>query len=188
MTEWLELETRRSPFEVIRMEMERNVRIGGMDLRIRPDRVDKLANGTYVVIDYKTGPQSPRRIDGDRPDEPQLPIYAVTSDVSLSGVAFGVARLGELKFSGVVASDGVLPGLKPVADSPSFPNRVREWGEVLDRIATDFRTGVATVDPKNGDQTCRYCWLDALCRVGGRDRSLLDVEDGAEELPEADSE
>jgi probable DNA repair protein len=185
VTEWLEFEKRRQPFEVIRTEIERLVSIGGVELKIRPDRVDKLADGTCVIIDYKTGVQGAARLDGDRPDEPQLPIYAVTSDVPLSGVAFGVARLGEMKFAGVAASEGILPNVRPHPDGITIPDQIRNWNSVLDRLAADFRSGAAAVDPKRGNQTCRNCGLDALCRVGDRGRSPQDAEEVAS--PDGDS-
>jgi probable DNA repair protein len=177
VTEWLDLEKRRQPFEVIRTEVERQVSIGGIDLKIRPDRVDRLTDGSCVVIDYKTSSLGATRLDGNRPDEPQLPIYAVTSDLPLSGVAFGVARLGEMKFAGVAASAGILPNVKPDADGMSIADRIRDWGTVLHQLAADFRSGAAAVDPKRGVQTCRNCGLQTLCRVGDESHSARDSEE-----------
>ena len=177
VSEWLDLEKRRQPFEVIRTEVERQVSISGVDLKIRPDRVDRLADGSCVVIDYKTSSLGDTKLDGNRPDEPQLPIYAVTSDLPVSGVAFGVARLGEMKFAGVAASEGILPNVKPDTDGTSIAERIRDWGTVLQQLAADFRSGAAAIDPKRGLQTCRSCGLQTLCRIGDGSLSPRDFED-----------
>ena len=46
--------------------------------RFEVDRLDRLPGGGYAIIDYKTGAVSPAQWEGDRPDAPQLPLYAAT--------------------------------------------------------------------------------------------------------------
>ena len=54
--QWLDVETLREPFEVEQLEQGSEVaRIGGLEFRVRIDRVDRLADGSRVLIDYKTG-------------------------------------------------------------------------------------------------------------------------------------
>ena len=98
--EWLLLEMKRQPFTVLEQEENRRVTVGGIDLRIRADRVDCLKEGGLVILDYKTGECSPSDWGGPRPDEPQLPIYAVTADFPVAGVLFRQAQNWKSRLSG----------------------------------------------------------------------------------------
>ena len=178
--EWLELEKQRAPFIVLHQEEKRQVNVGGIDLTIRADRIDRLDDGTHVVVDYKTSIHRPTEWDGMRMDEPQLPLYAVTSDVELSGVVFGIAKLGELKFTGLTSADGIVPGVKAEIGDDALSNRIPAWRTVLERLAADFRNGVAIADPKKPVQTCRHCGLQALCRISEANVTGADFEEEAD--------
>jgi ATP-dependent helicase/nuclease subunit B len=173
---WLELEKGRQSFIVLPPEEKRQVTVGGIDLTIRADRIDRLNDGTHLVIDYKTSRHRPSEWDGPRPDEPQLPLYAVTAGVPVAAVVFGVVRSGESRFAGLTVSDGILPGVKAATGDDALENRVPRWRVVLESLAADFRSGKAAVDPKQPHQTCRICGLDRLCRM--RESSLMDETGG----------
>ncbi len=170
MMEWLELEKQRKPFTVLRQEEEHKVSVGGVDLRIRADRVDRLEDGTLVVIDYKSSDHRSSEWDGDRPDEPQLPLYATTAEAELSGVFFGVLKVGQSRFSGLALEDGIVPKVKPGPQDIPLQEHIETWRRVLEQLATDFRNGKAVVDPKDPQKTCAYCSLPGLCRIGAADR------------------
>jgi len=176
VTDWLELEKVRQSFIVLPPEEKRQVSVGGIDLTIRADRIDRLADGSHLVIDYKTSRHGPSEWDGPRPDEPQLPLYAVTAGVPVAAVVFGVVRSGESRFTGLTVSGGILPGVKAATGDDALENRVPRWRTVLENLAVDFRSGKAAVDPKQPHQTCRICGLDGLCRM--RESSLMDERAG----------
>ncbi len=163
---WLEQEKARIPFTVLALEQERQINVGGIDLAVRADRVDRLADGTLVVIDYKSSERSPSDWDGDRPDEPQLPLYATTTAEQLSGVLFGILETGGTRFRGLACSEGIVPGVKPRKRDRPLHDAIEDWRGVLDRLGRDFREGKARVDPKKPGETCRYCSLSSLCRIG----------------------
>ena len=52
---WLEYECTRAEFVVEKTELERPIDIAGLPLNLRLDRVDRLKDGTFLVIDYKPG-------------------------------------------------------------------------------------------------------------------------------------
>jgi RecB family exonuclease len=93
VNDWLDLEKRREPFEVIKPEGERDAEVGGIHFRVkidRIDRIDRIAGERDVIIDYKTGTPSVRNWETERPDEPQLPLYSVVyGERPLAGVLFG---------------------------------------------------------------------------------------------------
>ena len=170
--DWLNLEKERKPFIVLPTEEQRQVSVGGIDLTIRADRIDRLDDGAHVIVDYKTSRRGPSEWDGPRPDEPQLPLYAVSAGVPVAAVVFGVVKSGESRFAGLAASDGILPGVRASTGDDALENRVPQWRAVLENLATDFRSGRAAIDPKQPNQTCRLCGLQSLCRI--REANLMD--------------
>lgn len=197
---WLEMEKARPTFVVKQSEEEmRDVELGPLRLRLRVDRVD-LVEERQVLIDYKTGSATPSDWLGERPDSPQVPLYAILSarnagaagrllltgdeeaPAELGAVAFGSVRAGKgATLRGFAAREGLLPGrLLRSMDASTFEAQVDRWGEVLERLATEFAAGKARVLPKNYPGTCQRCGQRMLCRL---DASLLEEveEDEAEE-------
>ncbi len=193
LLEWLEQEKKRSPFQVIATEdLLKDQRLGGMELDCRIDRIDRVEQGV-VLLDYKAGIVERNPCEGDRPDKPQLPAYAVlrreATDHPLAGVAFASLHPRKVGFT-VISS---LPAIFEASCEPSqTPNTQSQmdterraksrwnaaalsqeemklqqevWGATLTRIAEDFRSGTAVVDPKKATETCRFCAQGLLCRV-----------------------
>jgi probable DNA repair protein len=187
LLELLELERARAPFRVAAKEERRAVTLGGITLHVQIDRVDELPDGRRLLLDYKTGRGT--SVDAwfsERPDEPQLPIYAVTSPQPVHAVGFVRVRHGDVGFVGI--TDGIdLPRRRPAGTStraprpqPGFAGYVDEaagrtfqdraavfaaWQSTLARLGEQFRQGRAAVDPKDPAKTCQYCALPALCRI-----------------------
>ena len=136
-----------------------------MRFEVRADRVDRIEDGTAIVVDYKTGVHGPAEWEGDRPDEPQLLLYAVTAPAPVSGVFFGVLKTGNTGFRGTAVSEDLVPGVRVGENDPDMQERIGDWRGALDRLGRDFMSGVATVDPKKISKTCRHCSLPSLCRI-----------------------
>ena len=171
IAEWLQLERERQPFTVIQQEARRRVTVGGIDLSIRADRMDRLENGDFVVLDYKTGECSASDWFGSRPNDPQLPIYAVTAEAPVAGVFYGQLKTGKVAFRGMMDSEGLVPGVKPSRDAVSIDQKIDGWQDVLDQLGDDFREGRAAVDPKDRRKSCQYCALPTLCRINEAQRA-----------------
>jgi ATP-dependent helicase/nuclease subunit B len=174
---WLELEMMRSPFRVKLSEKEfGDVSVGPLRLSVRMDRVDVI-DGGEVLIDYKTGSASPSDWLTERPNAPQLPLYAILSDPDqLQGVAFGLVRAGEGRdLKGYAVSDGVLPKMVRLPKNvANLEAQVEEWRRVLEHLAEDFAAGAATVAPNKYPTTCERCAQRILCRL---DVTQLDDDD-----------
>ncbi|MXX98075.1 MAG: hypothetical protein F4065_06175 [Rhodothermaceae bacterium] len=187
--EWLALERERTPFTVLEQEKRQDVTVGGIDIsgtnadvdenereagqdvtvagidiRIQEDRVDLLEGGERFILDYKTGGCRVSLWDGERPDDPQLPIYAVVADSPIAGISFGSLMMGDVKFKGIANQDIGNKGVK-VSKEP-LPELIGHWRETLNALGRDYKAGHAIVDPKIPGQTCRYCNLTTFCRVG----------------------
>ncbi len=174
---YLDLEKTREPFEVTGFEQEILPEIEGQSIRLIIDRIDTLPSGEELIIDYKTGKVEPKKWFGERPEDPQLPLYAISADETPAGVVFAIVRDDGCLYKGVVKRGGLLPGLPPkeskftqelVDAGYEMPKTIENWRQVLHGLMADFLAGEATVDPKNGRKTCSdsYCDLHSLCRIG----------------------
>ena len=169
----LELELARAAFTVVETERPLELEIGGLELRLRVDRTDRIGD-ELVVIDYKTGKASAKAWRGARMDAPQLPLYAVLHPGHPTGVAFAGVGAARAAYVGVGRDGAVIAGMKAAEKFAlteeeetgfAWPAITAHWRAWLERLAADFRDGRADVDPKLAADTCRLCHLAALCRV-----------------------
>ena len=174
VSEWLAYERQRVPFTVVEREAPRKVELGGLAMDLRLDRLDRLADGTHALIDYKTGVANLTSWLGDRPDEPQLPLYYRTAEEQVSVLAFARVKRGKtLGFEGVSVVGGLLPDVLPIEEKTrraaqnyaSWDVLTQEWETSLAVLTAGFVDGDATVDPKRGGQTCKQCDLQSVCRI-----------------------
>lgn len=167
--DWLALEAQRGFFMVRDIERAVELDFGGVRMRARADRIDRLEDGSLVVIDYKTGSVNYRDWLGDRPAEPQLPLYCVATSEPVSALVFGRLRTGEMSFSGISERDDMLPGVDPSEQAGNlgmtWTERQQGWREVLTGLAGQFHRGESAVDPLQRHKTCRVCRLETLCRI-----------------------
>jgi probable DNA repair protein len=180
--EWLEQEKARGGFTVLATEDKRRIEVGGLALNARLDRVDQLDDGRRIVIDYKTGRASPGAMLGERPDEPQLPLYVVGAEPDAAAVAFALVKTGEMGFAALARDDDLLPGTKAFSESRhrdrhgSWQEMIAAWRADLSRIAGGFMAGTAAVDPKQYPHTCRYCDAQPFCRIYERLENPLEED------------
>ena len=190
--EWLDYERERAPFEAVACEQTHDVSVSGLAMRLRLDRLDRLADGTYALIDYKSGSAKVADWLGPRMDEPQLPLYCQTSKEPISVVSFARVKRGPRRkvfgFEGVSAVEDLLPDVTPIENKSGMEKQgyvswdvlSAEWSDSLNALATNFINGDAEVDPKNGHLTCAQCDLQSVCRISELTGSrLVDEEDAA---------
>jgi probable DNA repair protein len=178
---WLAFELKRGPFTVQQQEDRQTIPIGPLQLDIRPDRIDVVDGGT-VVVDYKTGHTAkPSQWKGERPDDPQLPLYTLSPKVdTLRGVLFARLRAGEeMRWDGLLADRAIAPERKlKVVDLEAQRD---EWRAVLTALAKDFASGRADIDPRNFADDCSGCAQRALCRVDPEQIASSGTDDRGDE-------
>jgi probable DNA repair protein len=170
--ELLAVERGRTDFAVEAVERAVTISIGGLALELRPDRIDRLEDGSLAVIDYKTGADAePAAWLDERPKLPQLPLYATALGADrVAAVAFARVRTGDTGYSGLASNADSFPGLKsPGArgwprEFGSWQEMLEHWRQRLSALAVEHVTGDARLapDPKHA---CEYCHLGALCRI-----------------------
>nr|VFK20691.1 MAG: probable DNA repair protein [Candidatus Kentron sp. LPFa] len=170
---WLEYEKERPPFTVVARERERVVSFGGAPVVIRVDRVDRVEGGEHLLLDYKTGDAGIGGWFGERPAEPQLPLYAILD--GYDGIGFALVRRGGIGFEGIARIKDMAPRIETVQGTKSRAAKgfrdwdaLRgEWHRILLSLAEAFARGDAAVDPKSPQESCRNCDLPSLCRIHG---------------------
>jgi RecB family exonuclease len=175
--EWLEhTEWSRPPFGVLYSELELPLSLGGVDVRLRLDRIDRLADGGIAIIDYKTGRAvPPAKWFDPRPQAPQLALYALAWRARfparpVRAVAYAQVKRGELKLQGLAADEATWPGFATPSsvcgnDRADWNDVEARWRESLGALAVEISRGHAAVAPRDSE-TCRRCGLYAFCRIG----------------------
>jgi probable DNA repair protein len=184
--EWLEIEKRRPPFRVTMREESMPLAAGGLLIEGRIDRVDHLDSGGLAVIDYKTGRVNIADWMGQRPDDAQLPLYALAAgggEQDVRAVAFAKLKTGDRGFVGVAREADAIPGVQASeklrgAFKPKWDDLIAQWRLEVDLLGDNFAAGDARVDPKALLLTCRRCDLKPLCRVHER---LTPLDEGDED-------
>jgi probable DNA repair protein len=189
--QWLDFEAVRLDFIVAATEVQRTVSVAGLSLDLRLDRLDRLNDGSQLVIDYKSGSVSPRSWLLPRPDDVQLPLYAgfaLDDGEELGGLVFAQVRTGELAFAGRVgnAAGTLFAGLKgtnALVKQPLTLEDLLGWRDCIQQLAKDFVDGKAEVDPRDQATTCERCGLQTLCRIH---EHRLEVDDETNDLEAED--
>ena len=178
---WLEVELNRPAFLVDQHETELQAKIGPLQLSLRVDRVDETSEG-LVILDYKTGPATPSQWCGDRPDAPQLPLYAILSDPPPAGVGFALLRAGkDLALTGYADSPDAFG--KPARMTMGMAEQLESWRAALTTLAEAFAAGEPEAAPKSYPKTCERCTQRILCRLDPATLAEICDEDPANPVP-----
>jgi probable DNA repair protein len=186
VSEWLDYESTRVDFQVVATEVKRTVSVAGLTLDLRLDRIDRLQDGSQLVIDYKSGSVSPSSWDLPRPDDVQLPLYAgfaLDEGDELGGLVFAKVRAGDLAFTGRVFDPAAtlfanLKGTSPLVKNSLTLEQLLGWRDSIEQLARDFLDGRAEVDPREHPRPCERCGLQTLCRIQEHQAQIED-EDGS---------
>jgi probable DNA repair protein len=186
LMDWLEVEkTREQAFTAVALEKNMDITLGKLTLSFKIDRIDQLADETFVLIDYKTGDVgSVKDWTGERPRSPQLPLYALAHENcqnlelqgALSVIVLGQVRYGQSAFFGLSGDRPFQLEKHPsnrviaLADAPlddklrNWPALISHFNDEMVRLADAFYSGQAEVNPMD-NTTCNYCDLHGFCRI-----------------------
>jgi probable DNA repair protein len=172
LREWLALERQRGEFLVMQREQDISLRLGGLQLSLRVDRVDQLPDGSRVIIDYKSGVCRVQDWLGKRPAQPQLLLYSIAEPGAAAALTFAQVRPRDSGFVGlgrIEAAPGVVTDIGKAArghiDGADWEALNEYWRANLERLAAEFVDGLAGVDPL-ARTSCTWCGLQPLCRIG----------------------
>jgi probable DNA repair protein len=138
--QWIEEEKSRPAFNVLGLEQQASIEFDGLGISLRVDRIDQVGD-QLLIIDYKTGEVAPGHWYGERPKDPQLPLYLLASDPTADGGAFAQIKGGKIKFVGT-GSSALFDDLT-VAEDWSW--QLDQWQVALADLAAEFVAGSAPV-------------------------------------------
>lgn len=170
----LEIEKQRPPFKIFALEKPQSINISGLKANIRIDRIDELADGSLLFIDYKSGHPHYNKWLTPRTEEPQLPLYLISNPSDKPGRAIAFVKLNHSNsgYSGVANSDDIAPGIinctkenKNNPFAPDWESQIHLWQQDISTLAKEFLAGHVQVDPKKAPGTCEYCDFKKLCRI-----------------------
>jgi DNA helicase-2/ATP-dependent DNA helicase PcrA len=135
---------RESEGEPVWLERKFDIRIGPHQVRGRVDRVDRLPDGSYELIDYKTGE---RRTETQLENDLQLALYRLAARE-----AWGL-EAGTGSYYYVLDADKVAAPVRP-DDAERVERTVLAVGEGV--LSQDF-------EPRPSPTTCSWCDYRLIC-------------------------
>jgi len=169
LLDWLSIDRARAPFTVQDTELRQVLKIGELQLNTVIDRVDRLQDGSLAVIDYKTGATSLSSWFGERPEDPQLPLYSVFGGEGVQSISFAQLKKGEVKYVGLTDRNQHFSELKSLdegkvkSDAGDWAGQMKHWERTMTSLSAEFMGGDAPVNPTK--KACDYCDLTSLCRI-----------------------
>jgi probable DNA repair protein len=134
--DFIAAEADRAEYSVAEVEKSIDYEAHGVRLKLRIDRLDRLADGSLLVIDYKTG--SPRNLldkDGN-PLDLQLVVYADALEDVIGGLALINIDSREISYKETGASS--VPG----EQSPDvWPEQLAAWKEEVQDALREIAAG-----------------------------------------------
>lgn len=175
------LEAERGDFVVLKTEAGTTNSIAGLNIEVRPDRLDRLSDGTQAVLDYKSGVCSRNDWTTRRPKEPQLLVYALK--FKAAALSFVKLSSGDCNFVGIAIDDNILPGVKSFEKDSNYSKKfegaatwddlMNFWNQTLNTLSIDFQSGNALIDPipstNENSSVCMRCQFPTLCRITERE-------------------
>jgi len=176
LLQWFKLEAQRPQFRVKSVEQSIKADIDGHILTIQLDRVDVLEDQSLAIIDYKTGEVKAKDWFGERPEQPQLPMYSVVVDgkkEAVGAILYGKVKYSECSFVGIAEDQTMVSGVKKnftddTTMNPehlSFQQQVNQWRNNLYQLMAEYSEGESAVAPRD-EKACQYCDLHGFCRIG----------------------
>ena len=139
----------RGEFNIVELENEHIIGVGGIELKVRFDRVDASPSGAKLVIDYKTGAHfSIGKCRGERPLQLQLPLYAAYA--SMDGIALYWLHADGVRIDAIASDDfgGLIAGRarKNLLDTDTWAALISEWRTTLEGLLAEFAAGDCRID------------------------------------------
>jgi len=187
LADWLAFEAQRAPYAIVAAEQSLTWQHGSLALTVRLDRIDRLADGRLVIIDYKTAARLPNPLADwtrERPVALQLPFYAAvlhaeksddadTSQDTRTVAALMLAQLHarSIAVAGIADGDVGVPDLSDAAQvfdgklpDATWPAVLTRWQRAITQLADEYLTGVATNTALCRDDL-QYCDALAFLRL-----------------------
>lgn len=177
---WVEIENKRPPFSIYELERRHVWQYKHLELGMQIDRIDQLADGRWLVIDYKSGNGSvdPKSFwTRPRPVDLQLPLYAAvlqqehaqSQEETVAALVLAKLHAGGNETKGLADID-CFPGVAAVekwswsagADK-TWEQVLLDWRRAISMLADEFISGTAE-NRVWSEQDLQYCDVKPFLR------------------------
>jgi ATP-dependent helicase/nuclease subunit B len=140
LARFVALEQSRAPFRVVAVERKTPLEVAGFELRVRVDRIDELGDGTFAILDYKTGELvTSKDWFRDRPRDVQVPLYAAHAAQRVSAAALA-AVTAEPKYRGYWHDDAFL-GRPARLSEYDWAAQLARWRTQIEALVREHAAG-----------------------------------------------
>ncbi|MDF1828102.1 MAG: PD-(D/E)XK nuclease family protein [Legionellaceae bacterium] len=155
----------RPAFDIEAIEQSYHLTLGELEFRVRVDRIDRLHTGEKWVLDYKSRLPSPLPWHEERPESPQLLLYALLDD-AIRGLLFVELKNGQTACRGLTENENTadIQGIKTIKSDESWSTYQHAWHQRLITLAHEYQTGHSVPRPPK-KSTCQTCDFKPLCRI-----------------------
>lgn len=158
----LEWEKQRPPFVVTAVEQSYTIELAGLEIKVRIDRLDQVDDKLWV-IDYKSTLPVHKPWNEDRPQEPQLLLYALLND-DINALLFIQIKTGKILCNGISEQQSSLKGVSSLKKDQNWQDTRDSWQQQLTNLAQEVQDGYCAPQPLN-NTVCTYCDFKNLCRI-----------------------
>lgn len=160
--EYLTWEKMRPPFIIEALEQEFSMTLAGIEFRVRIDRLDKTQDETKWVIDYKSSLPTSKPWNEERPEAPQLLLYALL-DHQIHTLLLIQLKSGQIVCSGISNDDLTIDGMSGLKKGEDWSEKQSQWREQLTLLAQEIQEGHCPPLPTK-ESHCLQCDFLYLCR------------------------
>ncbi len=131
-------ELEREPFRIVSLEADARLVRGAVELSLRIDRIDRLADGRLLLLDYKAG--APKSFLGRErePKSVQLSVYAAAVDGPVGALAYCNVNSRSISWDG--AGGEFSSGRTRIA-ADDWPAALARWCGEVDTLLRRFADG-----------------------------------------------
>lgn len=160
IVKWLDYEKKRPAFHTVAIEESLYFNNQNIKLKLRIDRVDRLADGGFLILDYKTGASHLREWRGERLIDPQLPLYLLSYPEPVIGIAFAQINLQDQTLVGLEdgkhPGDGLIPIDKNRIELPDNWEEAKNlWRQRIQYLLEAYLAGACPVDYRDNTELSR---------------------------------
>ena len=140
--DFLNRDLERAAFQVAAVEQRQSVVLGAWTLRVRIDRLDRLADGSVAVIDYKTGDGGGLDWFKERLRDTQVPLYAVDAAESVAAAVIARVRSDQAGYTGIWRDRNAFPGNgRKLPYGRSWTDQLGAWRTQIEQLIEEFTGG-----------------------------------------------
>ncbi len=168
--DWLRWEASRPPFTVVGIEEKKHLALLNKKISVRIDRIDQLATGETLVIDYKTGATNLAGLQKLPLQDPQLPVYALCADPDVHAIAYAEINRKNNRLNGIGELSETQAGILSPAqlksdDGPDNWTDLKVWWQTdLEASLEEIRSGRCPCVTLNPAEAAYYDFLMPITR------------------------